>query len=66
MNVQACLQSCVGHFFCAYLTELLAPVHREKISLNTISFESAMGLIRNTLDLGVLLSEVCSMATSCM
>lgn len=33
-------------------------LRREKISLNTISFESAMGLIRNTLDLGVLLSEV--------
>ncbi|KAG0589609.1 hypothetical protein KC19_1G033500 [Ceratodon purpureus] len=33
-------------------------LRREKISLNTISFESAMGLIRNTLNLGVLLSEV--------
>lgn len=33
---------------------------REKRSLNTISFDSAMGLIRNTLNLGVQLSEVSS------
>lgn len=33
-------------------------LRRAKVNLNTISFESAMGLIRNTLDLGVFLTEV--------
>ncbi len=32
---------------------------RERRSLNMISFESAMGLIRSTLNLGVSLAEVC-------
>ena len=35
------------------------PMRRKMISLNMISFESATGLIRNTLNLGVLLSKVC-------
>jgi hypothetical protein len=38
----------------------LVVLSRERRSLNTISFDSAMGLIRNTLNLGVKLSEVSS------
>ncbi|KAG0594280.1 hypothetical protein M758_UG063900 [Ceratodon purpureus] len=40
-------------------------LRREKISLNNISFETAMSLIRNTLNLGDLLSEIKSMYNAC-